>query len=94
MFPADGEHRIDFAASPKTFENIEAIEVFYLPSYSPELNPDEYLNCHLKAGGHSGAPARSAGKLKTKAISHLRMLQKRPERVSKYFKHLKIHFAA
>ncbi len=21
------------------------IEVFYLPSYSPELNPDEYLNC-------------------------------------------------
>jgi transposase len=24
------------------------IEVFYLPSYSPELNPDEYLNCDLK----------------------------------------------
>ena len=22
----------------------EQIEVFYLPSYSPELNPDEYLN--------------------------------------------------
>ena len=21
------------------------IEVFYLPAYSPELNPDEYLNC-------------------------------------------------
>lgn len=24
------------------------IEVFYLPSYSPNLNPDEYLNCDLK----------------------------------------------
>ena len=23
------------------------IEVFFLPSYSPELNPDEYLNCDL-----------------------------------------------
>ena len=23
------------------------IEVFYLPAYSPELNPDEYLNCDL-----------------------------------------------
>ena len=24
-------------------QNTEKIEVFYLPSYSPELNPDEYL---------------------------------------------------
>ena len=23
------------------------IEIFFLPSYSPELNPDEYLNCDL-----------------------------------------------
>ena len=32
----------------------DEIAVFYLPSYSPELNPDEYLNCDLKAGVHSG----------------------------------------
>lgn len=32
----------------------ELVEVFYLPSYSPELNPDEYLNCDLKGGVHSG----------------------------------------
>lgn len=35
----------------------DQIEVFFLPSYSPELNPDEYLNCDLKAGVHSGTPA-------------------------------------
>ena len=29
-------------------KNKENIEVFYLPSYSPELNPDEYLNGNLK----------------------------------------------
>ena len=29
-------------------ENKEKIEVFYLPSYSPELNPDERLNADLK----------------------------------------------
>mgnify|MGYP001964493691 CR=1 FL=1 len=23
----------------------DEIEVFYLPPYSPELNPDEYLSC-------------------------------------------------
>ena len=28
--------------------NSDRIEVFYLPSYSPELNPDEYFNGTLK----------------------------------------------
>jgi len=72
----------------------EQIEVFYLPAYSPELNPDEYLNCDLKAGVHSGVPARSKDQLAKKAISHLRMLQKKPKRVKKYFKHPKIAYAA
>lgn len=53
----------------------DEIEVFFLPPYSPELNPDEYLNCDLKAGVHSGTPARNSSQLKQKAISHLRMLQ-------------------
>lgn len=47
-------------------EQADVIEVFYLPSYSPELNPDEYLNCDLKAGIHSGKPARCKGQLKKK----------------------------
>ena len=33
-------------------EHEDEIEIFFLPSYSPELNPDEYLNCDLKAGVH------------------------------------------
>jgi transposase len=70
------------------------IEVFYLPAYSPELNPDEYLNCDLKAGVHSGLPARSEQALKEKTIKHMKMLQKKPERVKKYFKHEKIQYAA
>ena len=72
----------------------DEIELFFLPSYSPELNPDEYLNCDLKSGVHSGAPARSESQLTKKALSHLRMLQKSPKRVSKYFKHPKIAYAA
>jgi transposase len=75
-------------------EHEEQIELFFLPSYSPELNPDEYLNCDLKAGVHSGVPARNKGQLSKKAISHLRMIQKKPERVKKYFKHPKIAYAA
>ncbi len=75
-------------------QNQDKIELFFLPSYSPELNPDEYLNCDLKAGVHSGTPARSKSELKGKALSHLRMLQKMPRRVAKYFKHSKIAYAA
>ena len=75
-------------------EHRKQIEVFYLPSYSPELNPDEYLNCDLKVGVHTGVPATSKSELARKAIGHLRMLQKRPARVAKYFKHPKIAYAA
>lgn len=75
-------------------EHAEEIEVFYLPSYSPELNPDEYLNCDLKAGVHGGKPARDKKQLKKKVVSHMRMLQKKPGRVAKYFEHQKIRYAA
>jgi transposase len=72
----------------------QQIEVFYLPAYSPELNPDEYLNCDLKAGVHSGKPARSKAQLRRKATRHMRMLQRRSSRVRKYFEHEKIRYAA
>ena len=72
----------------------EEIELFFLPSYSPELNPDEYLNCDLKSGIHSGIPARTSSQLKGKAISYMRKLQKLPEKVRRYFRHPKIAYAA
>jgi transposase len=70
------------------------IEVFYLPSYSPELNPDECLNADLKDGVTRRAPARSKAQLKKAAISHLRKLQKSPRRVRKYFEHKPVRYAA
>ncbi|MFC4876464.1 IS630 family transposase [Microbulbifer halophilus] len=75
-------------------EHEDEIEVFYLPAYSPELNPDEYLNCDLKAGVHSGQPARGKKELKAKAMGHLRKLQKLPGRVMKYFEAEFIRYAA
>jgi transposase len=70
------------------------IELFFLPAYSPELNPDEYLNGDLKAGVHSRSPARDAEGLKKKVRSHMTKLQKLPNRVKKYFHHPKIAYAA
>lgn len=75
-------------------EHSDEIEVFYLPAYSPELNPDEYLNCDLKAGVHTGTPARNKKQLKSKAMAHLQKLQKLPARVMSYFQAQPIQYAA
>ncbi|KAF1009278.1 MAG: hypothetical protein E5299_01880 [Burkholderia gladioli] len=40
-------------------EHVDEIEVFYLPSYSPALNPDEMLNADLQANAKKQAPART-----------------------------------
>lgn len=71
----------------------EQIAVFYLPSYSPELNPDEYLNGDLKTRVHSGTYAATESDLKYKAQSFMRMLVKRPHRVRNYFRHLSVMYA-
>ena len=75
-------------------DNRELIEVFYLPSYSPELNPDEYLNGDLKHNIRSGLPARSENELTRKTRSFMRKLQNRPHHVQSYFRHPKIAYAA
>ncbi len=75
-------------------KNQEHIEVFYLPAYSPELNPDEYLNGDLKAGVHSKPPMRNEAELKRAIVSHMRKLQRLPSRIKNYFKHPKIAYAA
>ena len=70
------------------------IEVFYLPPYSPELNPDEGLNADLKHAVTRKAPARSKSQLKRATISHMRRLSKLPARVQSYFRHDPVRYAA
>lgn len=72
----------------------QQIELFYLPSYSPQLNPAEYLNCDVKQGVHSKPPTRTLTQLKHRLISHLHKLQKLPTRIKKYFEHPFIAYAA
>uniref|UniRef100_G2ZRZ7 Transposase n=1 Tax=blood disease bacterium R229 TaxID=741978 RepID=G2ZRZ7_9RALS len=74
--------------------NKERIEVFYLPSYSPELNPDEMLNADLKQAVTKLAPARTKLQLVKATSSHLRSVQRQPARVRKYFENEPIRYAA
>jgi transposase len=75
-------------------DRTDQIEVFHLPSYSPDLNPDEYLNCDLKAGVSRKPNRRQKGHMRRTAQSHMRMLQRKPDRVRKYFHHPSIQYAA
>jgi transposase len=75
-------------------QNIESIELFYLPSYSPEKNPDEYLNCDLKYGLSDIPSPKNEKQLKNNVENHMKMLQADQERVKKYFNHKEIQYAA
>ena len=75
-------------------ERREQIEVFHLPSYSPELNRDEYLNGNLKNKVPSGKPVRNREDLEKKTRSFMRTLLKRPAHVRSYFRHNKVAYAA
>ena len=75
-------------------ENKEKIAVYFIPSYSPELNPDEYLNCDLKQGMSVKKSSKNAEILHCNVQKHMEMLQEKPERVKKYFEHSSIKYAA
>ena len=75
-------------------ENKLKIEVFYLPSYSPDRNPDEYLNCDLKQGMSAKPSPKTQDKLNDNVENHMQMLQLSPERIKKYFRHESIEYAA
>jgi transposase len=75
-------------------ENKEHIELYFLPSYSPEKNPDEYLNCDLKQGLSQKPSPRNQDKLRNNVQQHMDLLQRNQHRVKKYFKHEDIKYAA
>ncbi len=74
-------------------ENSDSIAVFYLPSYSPELNPDEYLNGDLKRHIRSGRPARNEKELETKARGYLMKIRRTRDHIRGYFRHKHVKYA-
>lgn len=72
----------------------DQIELFYLPSYSPQLNPEERLNADLKQEMSKRVPVRTKAKLREAANEHMTMLEKTPERVIGYFQDRRVRYAA
>ena len=72
----------------------DQIEVFCLPSYSPELNPDERLNADLKHAIGTMVPVRTKAKLQAAANQHMAFIEANPERVRSYFQDPRVKYAA
>ena len=72
----------------------DKIEIHYLPSYSPDLNPDEYFNRDLKSELSKRPSLRGKAKFKEQVKTQVRSLAKRPTRIQKYFNSSKISYAA
>jgi transposase len=70
------------------------IEVHYLPSYSPELNPDEYLNGNLKRNMAKNRKVSDVSSLKQNAKNIMLRFRKDKEHIKSWFKNKHIRYAA
>jgi len=67
-------------------KNKDKIEIFFLPPYSPDLNPDELLNQDVKTNALKGKIVKTNTELKYHLKSYLFKIQKTPQKVKNYFK--------
>jgi hypothetical protein len=70
------------------------IELVYLPPYSPEANPDEYLNRDFKTALRSGPVSTNKASLIEKATAFMTTPATLPEKVRAYFQHPAALYAA
>lgn len=72
----------------------DKIEIFYLPPYSPELNPDELLNQDVKSNAVGRKRANSLPELKSNLRQYLMGTKRNPHIVRSYFHKAEVLYAA
>src|SRR4051812_34790970 len=75
-------------------DNTDRIELFYLPPYAPEHNPDEFLNNDLKQAMARCRTPRDKEALKSSLTSYMRSLQRCPAKVRAFFQAPSVRYAA
>lgn len=75
-------------------EHRSQLQLFFLPGYSPELNPDEYLNQDVKSNALSRRRPRNQAELIHLTRTYLWATQRQPDLVRRYFHHEKVAYAA
>jgi len=70
------------------------IRIKYLPTYSPQLNPDEHVWEEIKDKGIGRQPVKNKADLKKRVHSALKSLQHRGSRVVSFFHLPETQYAA
>jgi transposase len=70
------------------------VRLFFLPPYSPELNPDELVWNHIKNHKLGRTAVKGPDDLKEKVTSFLRSLQRMPEKIRGFFREPNVRYAA
>lgn len=96
LFLIIDKHPVHVAAKVKKWfkKNEKRIQVFYLPSYSPELNPDEMLNQDVKSNAVGRSRPHDQNQLIRNVRSYLYSRQRKPHVVRKYFEADSVRYAA
>lgn len=68
------------------------LRLFFLPGYSPELNPDEWVWKNIKHDRLGRSGVDSVADLKSKALAALHRLQKLPHLVQSFFRDLNLRY--
>jgi transposase len=66
-------------------ENSKQIKIFYIPPYSPDLNPDEKVWRHLKHVSLKNHQAQDKVQLTRLVLGALRQMQKNPKLIENFF---------
>ncbi|QQE86905.1 IS630 family transposase [Azotobacter chroococcum] len=74
-------------------EQAGRLKLFYLPPYSPQLNPDEQVWGHVKRSV-SRRLVQNREEMKKLALGALRRIQKLPELVKSFFRHPDCRYTA
>lgn len=75
-------------------KNKEKIELKFLPPYSPELNPDEYLNQDIKTNMLGKSRPKDKQELIKLATDFMQERKGNKKQVAKYFHAFKVKYAA
>jgi transposase len=89
-------HPVHRAAAVKAWlkEDGRKLRLFFLPGYSPELNPDELLNQDVKSNALGRCRARDQAELLHNVRGYLRRRQRQPQVIRNYFKEDHVRYAA
>ena len=74
--------------------NADKIELFLLPSYSPDLNPDEFLNNDVKANALGRRRPSDRSEMIDDLRAYLRSTQRQPHIVARFFHAESVRYAA